>query len=127
MLTLDTVGEHLAYWNQQNADVDILIAPVGPSAAPLHDTARYWGYTAVFNCLDYPACTFPTGVVASAKAHPKDSAYQPRDNEFDAYNWNNYEPDDFEGAPICLQVVGRKWDCELVMKSVRKISAVLGV
>lgn len=70
---------------------------------------------------------FPTGVICSPKDHPKDESYKPRDNEFDAYNWGNYDPVEFEGAPVGLQAIGKKWDCELVMKSVEKISSVLGV
>jgi len=70
----------------------------------------------VYNLLEYPACTFPTGLLCSPEAHPVDASYKPLDNEHDAYNWNNYDPEIFKGAPICLQVVGKKWDCERTMK-----------
>ena len=105
---------------------DFLICPVGPSATPLHDTARYWGYTAIFNLLNIPACKFPTGVVCSSTLHPADTSYKPRDSEFDVYNWANYHPSAFESAPVCLQIVGRKCDCERVMKAAEVVTEALG-
>ncbi|OBT89845.1 hypothetical protein VE02_00784 [Pseudogymnoascus sp. 03VT05] len=116
--------EYLDYWNS-NSDIDVILCPCGPSAAPRHDTARYWGYTAVFNCLDYPACAFPTGLTVSASDHPVDPSYIPRDNEFDAYNWSQYDPKAYEMAPIGLQLVGRQWECELVIKTVARIEKLL--
>lgn len=109
-----------------NTSVDFIVAPVGPGVAPAHDTARYWGYTAVWNILDWPAYVFPTGETVSKNLHPKDTSYQPRDNEFDAYNWGNYDPAVSEGAPISVQLVGRKWDDERVVKAVEKIAAIVG-
>ena len=43
--------------------VDVILCPVGPGVAPEIDHARYWGYTAQWNLLDYPACVFPVGKV----------------------------------------------------------------
>lgn len=107
--------------------VDFVIAPVGPSAAPRHDTARYWGYTAVFNILDWPAYVFPTGEFVDAKLHPRDESYNPRDNEFDPYNWTNYEPAEYDGAPISFQLVGGRYDDERVAKVVASLSDLLGL
>ncbi|KIX08496.1 uncharacterized protein Z518_03152 [Rhinocladiella mackenziei CBS 650.93] len=114
--------EYLTNWLSAPKVPDFLVGPVGPSVAPKHETARYWGYTAIFNLLDYPAAAFPTGLTASAETHVVDTAYVPRDNEFDEYNWKQYEPSAYEGAPISLQVVGRKWDCERVLKVAGMIS-----
>ena len=107
--------------NANYPDVDVMLCPVGPGVAPKHDTARYWGYTAIYNCLDWPAIAFPTGWSVNAKDHPKDTTYVPRNNEFDKYNWDLYDPDDYVDAPISLQLVGRKWHCEKVMAALRKI------
>ncbi|OQU96987.1 hypothetical protein CLAIMM_02992 [Cladophialophora immunda] len=89
-------GQYLAYFNSR-PEVDFLISPVGPGVAARHETARYWGYTAIWNLLDWPACTFPTGETVSPQIHPKDASYTPRLNEFDSYNWSNYEPSEYEG------------------------------
>lgn len=39
--------------------IDVILAPVGPGAAPPLDHAKYWGYTSQWNLLDYPALVFP--------------------------------------------------------------------
>ena len=57
----------------------------------------------------------------SVKDHPADSSYEQRDNEFDRYNWENYDPKMFQGAPISLQLVWKKWHCEKVMAALRKV------
>jgi amidase len=43
--------------------VDVILCPVGPGVATRHNTAKYWGYTAVWNLLDYPAVVFPVDKV----------------------------------------------------------------
>ena len=47
--------------------VDVILCPVGPGVAPRHDTAKYWGYTSLWNLLDYPAVSFPVGRVVKGK------------------------------------------------------------
>ena len=58
--------------------VDVILCPVGPGAAPLIDTSRYWGYTAQWNLLDYPALVFPVSRV--------DSNVDVADKEYEAMN-----------------------------------------
>ena len=48
--------------------VDVILCPVGPGVAPEIDHARYWGYTAQWNLLDYPACVFPVRKVDKGMA-----------------------------------------------------------
>lgn len=66
-----------------DSGIDVLLCPVGPGAAPALDTARYWGYTAQWNLLDYPALVAPASKVLESDA--VDASYVPR-NEDDAYN-----------------------------------------
>lgn len=70
----------------EHDEIDVLLTPVGPGAAPLLDTARYWGYTSQWNLLDYPAAVFPTGLFVEPEVDVKDTGYQPR-NEEDEYNY----------------------------------------
>ncbi|KAF7563560.1 hypothetical protein G7046_g569 [Stylonectria norvegica] len=92
-------------WNKQ--DVDVVLGPafVGPACA--HDTAYYWTYTSLYNLVDYPGVVLPTPV--AAKAYEKyDSAYVPLSD--DCQNVKQlWESSNFEGAPIDLQLVGRKY------------------
>lgn len=73
--------EYAKLWD----DVDVILCPVGPGAAPPHDCARYWCYTSQWNLLDYPALVFPV-----TKVNPSidivENGYVPR-NEKDRYNY----------------------------------------
>lgn len=64
--------------------VDVILCPVGPGCAPPLNCARYWGYTAQWNLLDYPSLVFPTGLQCGAE-DAADKDYVPR-NERDKYN-----------------------------------------
>jgi amidase len=65
--------------------VDVLLCPVGPGCAPPLDCARYWGYTAQWNLLDYPALVFPTGLQCGPE-DAREEGYEPR-NADDKYNY----------------------------------------
>ena len=94
--------------------VDVILCPVGPGAAPPLDCARYWGYTAQWNLLDYPALVFPVTKVDLTK-DVIDQGYTPM-NEKDEYNHGLWKsgPEKYKGAPISLQLVGRRYDDEKV-------------
>jgi Asp-tRNA(Asn)/Glu-tRNA(Gln) amidotransferase A subunit family amidase len=62
--------------------MDVILCPVHPTPAPLHETTRYWGYTSLWNLLDYSAMTFPV-----TQVDPVRDAKDPECtslNEFDA-------------------------------------------
>lgn len=65
--------------------VDVILCPVGPGAAPPLNQARYWGYTAQWNLLDYPAVVFPVTKV-KPDVDVVESDYIPR-NEKDEFNY----------------------------------------
>lgn len=122
--------EYAARWNASahsiSADgdparpVDVILAPAGPGAAPPLEHARYWGYTAQWNLLDYPAAVFPVTRVDAA-LDPADTAYRPM-NEQDRWNHALYTgPERYKHAPIGLQVVGRRFEDEMVLQAVRRI------
>jgi amidase len=89
--------------------VDVILCPVGPSAAPKIDTALWWGYTSQWNLLDYPALVFPVDRVDIMKDAVEED-YEPR-NEKDKYNWDlwqRYGAEGYKDAPVSLQLVGRR-------------------
>lgn len=101
---------YLTHWlNYKNPDgntpMDAIIAPVFPGVAAKHRTAKYWGYTAQWNLLDYPVLVFPVTKVDLKKdksiSHP---AYL---NDMDEYIGKLYDdPTSFENSPVSLGVVG---------------------
>lgn len=121
-------AEHAAYWNATAAngakEVDVILCPPVPSAAPLHDTCRYWSYTSQWNLVDYPAVVFPVTTV-DPDLDPRDEAYVPM-NEQDKYNHDLYDPKRYEGAPVSLQIVGRRNFDEKVMKALELVEQAMG-
>ncbi|CAF3911622.1 unnamed protein product, partial [Rotaria sp. Silwood1] len=81
-------------WNERevflNTSIDCLLAPVGPSAAPQHGTAKWWGYTSIWNLLDYPAAVFPVTTVDLVKDQVEID-YKPR-NAVDNKKYKHYIP-----------------------------------
>ncbi|CAF1313508.1 unnamed protein product [Rotaria sordida] len=116
-------------WNERevffNSSIDCLLAPVGPSAAPLHGTAKWWGYTSIWNLLDYPAAIFPVTTVDLVKDQVEVN-YKPR-NALDSENYKLYvSVETYANAPIGLQVISRRFNDEKVMKCVEIIEQAMG-
>lgn len=109
------------HWNA--ADVDVIVAPVTPSVAPPLDTSRYWGYTAVWNLLDYPAIAFPaSGMVGGYGRGLAEVAYVPG-NKMEEYLFSHYCPEVAEKMPVGLQVVAKKWmdsECLAAMETIQR-------
>ncbi|ORX96559.1 amidase signature domain-containing protein [Clohesyomyces aquaticus] len=105
--------EYASHWNKTG--VDVVLCPVGPGVAPKHDTAKYWGYTSLWNLLDYPGCVFPVSKVdkeVDVKVEKRGfKALSGKDEE----NWGLYDKDAFHGLPVSLQLVGRRFDDEKVL------------
>ncbi|PQE22960.1 hypothetical protein CJF30_00008553 [Rutstroemia sp. NJR-2017a BBW] len=108
--------------------VDVILCPVGPGVAPKLDTSKWWGYTAQWNLLDYPALVFPVDQVDVEKDGAGEK-YTPR-NEKDKYNWDLWEQYGAEGykdAPISLQLVGRRYEDEKVIQALEIIQDETGL
>jgi amidase len=57
--------------------MDALICPVAPSAGIPHDFNIYWGYTSMWNILDYPSAVLPIpGFKISSETDPPDLTYE---------------------------------------------------
>jgi len=92
-------------WNAQGVDVVIGPAFVGPACK--HDTAFYWTYTSLWNYVDYPGVVVPTGIKAEeGEKYPGD--YEPLSEEC-GHVREMWEEGGFEGAPVDLQIVGRRY------------------
>ncbi|KAH7048395.1 amidase signature domain-containing protein [Macrophomina phaseolina] len=123
--------EYAEQWNAtatgEDGDgmVDVILCPVGPGAAPPVDNAKYWGYTSQWNLLDYPSLVFPVTQVDPA-IDVKDESYKPR-NDQDDFNHKLYEPETYRDAPVCLQLVGRRFEDEKVLQAMEHIVEKTGV
>ncbi|KAK7906007.1 hypothetical protein LTR67_000732 [Exophiala xenobiotica] len=104
--------------------VDVLLAPAYVGVAPELATGQYWLYTAIWNILDQPAVTFPTGLKADPNVDVVETDYTPRSAE-DEREYKKYIPDKFIGAPIALQVVGKHFRDEDTMAAAEMISKII--
>ncbi|KAF5375264.1 hypothetical protein D9758_000467 [Tetrapyrgos nigripes] len=112
-------GDH---WNSQQVDAVLCPAGVGP-AQPLQ-TSKHWGYTIVWNLVDYPAVVFPTGLQADPSIDLKDSPREPW-SKYDAHSIACYEPEVFKNAPLSLQIVTRRNTDETTLSVLKEVEKVL--
>ncbi|KAJ0422015.1 putative amidase [Aspergillus carlsbadensis] len=110
-------------WEEQ--DVDVVIGPafVGPASA--HDSAFYWTYTSLYNLVDYPGVVVPTPLRVQA-GEEYDSGYTPL-SEACADVRRLWEGGDFEGAPLALQVVARKYHDNELFGALAVLKDVIGL
>ncbi|KAJ6145165.1 hypothetical protein N7470_009060 [Penicillium chermesinum] len=99
--------KYLDRWNAARSSsgkpVDILLSPTLP--------IRWVGYMKVWNFLDYPALAFPVDQVRADQDRLPAEPYEPR-NPYDEWNWNLYDPDQVDGYPVGLQIIGKKLEDE---------------
>ncbi|PSR81932.1 acetamidase [Coniella lustricola] len=114
------------HWSEQ--DVDVVICPVYAGPACAHNTAFDWNYTALWNYVDYPGLVFPTPVKALKKGS-KEEQYVSTEvlSEEDARVRKLWDEGDFEGAPVNLQIVARRFHDNELFDAVASIRDVLGL
>ncbi|KAL2429753.1 Acetamidase [Exophiala dermatitidis] len=115
---------YLDRWNASATDgkprIDGIIQAVSPWAAPrLGETQRsglYVGYTGVWNFLDFAACTFPVLFAGRNLDPPRDpTTFRPL-SDIDSRIQADYDADFYDGAPVSLQIVGRRLEEEKVLE-----------
>ncbi|KAM3518196.1 hypothetical protein MY4038_010156 [Beauveria bassiana] len=115
------------YWNSKSAkdaqEVDGFIMPVAPHAAVIPGRFLYTGYTEVINLLDYTAAVIPV-TTADKSVDLIDPSLVPL-NELDAKNWAGYDPEAYDGAPVGVQIVGRKYEEEKVWALAKIMDTIL--
>ncbi|KAA8896902.1 hypothetical protein TRICI_006815 [Trichomonascus ciferrii] len=104
-----TAWKDTATKTKSGRPIDALMCPISPGAAFAHDLFPWWGYTSLFNMLDYPGITLPIkGCFSDKTKDPKDTNYTPV-GPWDKYTYDQYDPDLFHGTPISLQFVGKRF------------------
>jgi amidase len=83
----------------------------------------YTGYTEVVNLLDYSAAVIPV-TVADKQVDLIDTHYVPM-NELDEQNWKWYDPDAYDGAPVGIQIVCKRYEEEKVWAIAQIVDKVL--
>lgn len=126
---------YLNAWNatatSEKPPMDAIIMAVSPWAAPrlgAWQETPYVGYTGVVNFLDFCACTFPVTWADKSLDRAVDMAeFVGRAlSEMDGKIQKDYDAEFYHGAPVSLQVVGRRLEEEKVLDIVEAVVNVLG-
>ncbi|EXJ83159.1 hypothetical protein A1O1_06778 [Capronia coronata CBS 617.96] len=110
------------YAEQWNAtQIDAIICPVSASVASVHNESRYWGYTSVWNALDFPAVVVPAGRVEESDTwanFPPASAspLTPIDDSYRRLFPDGQGASRYRNAPVAIQIVGRRLQEERILK-----------
>lgn len=125
-LTLEGLAEEIKfndYWNSTAHDdgqvVDAVIMPCAPSASLVPGKYRHLGYTRLINLLGYSAVVVPI-TKANKAIDVVDQDYEPL-NEEDRLVWEDYDPELFDGAPVALQIVCRKFEEEKALAVAKEL------
>ena len=94
--------------------------------ASAHGESTYWGYTSVFNILDYSSAVFPVGMVQELDTwtrYPRSSEVymSEEDAVFHKYYDDKFGPKKYENAPVCLQLVTKRFREEQLLGMVEMI------
>ncbi|KZV61549.1 amidase [Peniophora sp. CONT] len=108
------------YWNEtrnitkSGRAVDFVLLPAFPASCfRPGQSGMYLGYTTIANCLDYTAAVLPVSRVNKTIDLPNLS-FVPLDKR-DQLIQSFYEPEDFDGSPIAVQIMGRRLQEEQVL------------
>ncbi|KAB8342779.1 hypothetical protein FH972_022377 [Carpinus fangiana] len=127
----------LDQWQRLAADngsgLDGIVAPVSPWAAPRLGVTNsdkqgrmlQVGFTAIFNLLDYPSCTFPVTRVDAAVDKVRTTGEWTPLNDVDRDLQADYDPAFYHGAPVSLQLVGERLSEEKVLEVTGIVKACL--
>ncbi|KAL2850539.1 amidase signature domain-containing protein [Aspergillus pseudodeflectus] len=103
-------NEYLEKWreaeDQRGTELDAIIAPVAPTAAVRHGKFMYYGYSFLINLPDFTSVVVPVGF-ADAGIDRRNQAYVPV-SELDKAVQEEYDPQAYHGAPVAVQVIGRR-------------------
>lgn len=93
--------------------IDALISPATFGPAPKHKGMIYTT-TTIYNTLDWPACVVPVTVV-DPTLDKIETDFQAA-SDIDQAIHDHYIPEEFTGLPCSVQVVGRRFSEEALIK-----------
>lgn len=124
----DQLKQEYTDWLNKN-QVDLLISPAYSNVAPRPEEIYNWSYTSLFNIIDLPTLTIQTGLFqdpAVDKWDESHASYAFR-SDLEKLELDNYDPEKFVGAPIGVQLSGRRYEDEEVVAAGKTIVDILGV
>ncbi|CAE6522259.1 unnamed protein product [Rhizoctonia solani] len=119
----------LKHWNEtalrskSGRPVDVILCPASATLAAPHGGTGWIGYTAYWNLLDLSAVVFPSGTPFDASTWEPTTGSLPDEprNPIDGFVKAQWNPETFHGAPIGLQLVGRRWQEEKLLAALKEV------
>ncbi|KAF5553492.1 glutamyl-tRNA(gln) amidotransferase subunit A, partial [Fusarium napiforme] len=103
--------------------LDAIIAPITPTAAIRHNQFKYYGYATAINVLDFTSVVVPVTFADKAIDH-QNKQFKPL-TELDRIVQAEYDPDAYHGAPVAVQIIGRRLTEERVMSIAEEVGRVI--
>lgn len=119
--------EYTDYMNKNK--VDFILGPTYNNVAPRPEEVYNWSYTALYNILDFPSLAIQTGLFqdpAIDKWGSEHASYAYR-SDLEKLELSGYDPELFKGAPIAIQLAGRRYCDEEVVAAGKTIVEIMGV
>ncbi|KAH8130556.1 amidase signature domain-containing protein [Trichoderma asperelloides] len=112
---------YLDYWNSTSRltssgrPVDAIICPTAPHAAVIPGQFRYVGYTTFVNILDLTSVVIPVTYASKLldRPEPRDPASFMGREDMEIHS--DYDPLIYDGAPVGVQLVGRRLEEEKIL------------
>ncbi|KAL5345357.1 Acetamidase [Pseudogymnoascus australis] len=105
-------------------ELDAIIAPVAPTAAIRHNHFKYYGYASAINILDFTSVVVPV-TYADKAIDVKNEELKPL-TDIDKLVQAEYDPAAYHGAPVAVQIIGRRLTEERVMSIAEEVGRLLG-
>lgn len=105
-------------------EIDAIVMPITPTAAIRHNQFKYYGYASAINLLDFTSVVVPV-TFADKEVDKAVEGYAPL-NKLDGIVQAEYDAEAYHGAPVAVQVVGRRLTEERVMAIAEEIGKLLG-
>lgn len=129
---------HLQKWNYQSEyleqwrefeeklgkELDAIIAPITATAAIRHNQFRYYGYASVINLLDFTSVVVPV-TFADKRVDIRKDGFRSL-GKLDEAVQAEYDPEVYHGAPVAVQVIGRRLSEEKTLAIAEEIGRLLG-
>ncbi|KAL3483873.1 Acetamidase [Aspergillus germanicus] len=121
-------NEYIEKWleaeEQLGTELDAIIAPVAPTPAVRHGRFMYYGYSFLINLLDFTSVVVPV-TFADSDVDAKNDTYVPV-SDLDKAVQEEYIPEAYHGAPVAVQVIGRRLSEEKTLAVAEELARSLG-
>ncbi|SPO07361.1 probable Acetamidase [Cephalotrichum gorgonifer] len=104
-------------------ELDAIIAPITPTAAIRHNQFRYYGYATAINVLDFTSVVVPV-TFADKAVDVRPDGFTPL-TKIDAAVNAEYDPEAYHGAPVAVQIIGRRFTEEKIMAIAEEVGRLL--